>query len=202
VIDRDVSIDGRLELERDVPQRLVLLGLDVSSVQEPILGDLDALATVDLFDADHGESDVQDPLVHDPRHVDTGSLGDTSPEILGRCVAVQVLFQVDRHALEELVLTDDGGEHSEDRSSLRVRDRIEDLVDLVGVGAGDLDRMGRSDGVEGQGGHQVGRQKFLRCGRQDCQCHAGSTVASPARARLTLRTLNSGKILSGMMTSP
>lgn len=160
VIDRDVALDVRLELERDVPQRLVFLGLDVSRVQEPVLGDLDRLATVDLFHADHGEPDVQDPLVHDPRHVHARSLGNAGPEILGRGVPIQVFLQVDRDSLQELVLPDHGGEHSQDRRSLGVRDRIKDLVDLIGIRARHLDGVRRSDGIEGQGGHQVGRQEF------------------------------------------
>ena len=59
-----VGADG-LDLERHVPERLVVLGLDVAGAEETVLADLEAVLA--LLDGDDGEADL--PRQPDPEPI-------------------------------------------------------------------------------------------------------------------------------------
>lgn len=97
---------------RDSPDRLVLLGLHVSSREESVLPDLN-LPSGDLLDGEHRETDLERPGVHDLGDVLSGRLADSVPQITSISVAEGLLLEVDRNSLDEDVLSDlqERGEH-------------------------------------------------------------------------------------------
>jgi hypothetical protein len=93
-------------------------------------------------------TDLADPGLHHLADVVARRLRDAVPEVLADRVAVQVLLQVDRHALEEDLLADVVRQHAKNRTGLRVRKAVKDLVRLVCVWASNLDRVRRQLRVE------------------------------------------------------
>ncbi|GJC83687.1 hypothetical protein ColLi_06525 [Colletotrichum liriopes] len=144
-----LGTDLALELERDPPGGLVVLGLDVARRQEAGLldGDLAGL----LGDGQDGVADLGDPGAHQLVDVLAGGLGEGIPQRLGLCVAVLVGLEVVGHALEEGVDAEVVGEHADRRAALEVADVVEDLVDVEGVLDGHVDGVAGADAVQLEG---------------------------------------------------
>lgn len=152
-----VRVDS-LDLKGHIPEGLILLRLDVTGCQETVLSDCD-LSTI-LLDGNHRETNLESPVLHNGSNVKAGSLGDTIPEVLGDRVSEESLLEVDGDTLEEGLLTYNAREHAKDRTTLGVGDRVEDLVDLVCVGAVDFDRVRRALTVESESRGQMSREEL------------------------------------------
>mmetsp|Transcript_24843 Transcript_24843/g.72795 ORF Transcript_24843/g.72795 Transcript_24843/m.72795 type:complete len:212 (+) Transcript_24843:1407-2042(+) len=70
------------------------------------------------------------------------------PEIRRSGILVLVAAEIDLKALEEHWTRQEGLEHADDRSSLGVRDHIEDIVDLIRVVHLHFHGMGRLEGIQ------------------------------------------------------
>lgn len=151
----DRLIDALLGLKtnKDGPESLVLLGLDIGSLEVTVLLEVDLVSI--LGDSDDGVSNLLGPGSHGRLDILSAGLAQSGPEIGGLGISEGVLLQVGANTLNEDILSEVLGDHAKNGGSLSVGYAVENLVDLGHALNGDLNGVRATETVQVKGGSKI-----------------------------------------------